>query len=155
MAGHEIKIAFPQQVFFDAAQHQGLVALAYFRYDHADGEAALGAQGAGQEIGAIVELVRRGENLVLSRFGNGVGYRRAVHHQRQGSRGKAKVIGEKLQADFLSWVPGGGCSGLFPLAHLLLAHRAVQSPTSATARQSSRISMRRIRSALDLSWTPC
>ncbi len=44
MADHKIKIAFLQEMVFDAGHHQGRVAFADFRDDDADGEAALGAQ---------------------------------------------------------------------------------------------------------------
>src|SRR5262252_10307335 len=46
MAGDEIKVAFLQEIVFDTAHDGGGVSVADFGNDHADGEAALRAQGA-------------------------------------------------------------------------------------------------------------
>ena len=55
---------------FDTADDGGAVGVANFFGDHAHGESALDAEGARQEIRAIVELAGRFEDAVAGVFGD-------------------------------------------------------------------------------------
>lgn len=73
VAGDEIEVAFLEKIVFDAAHDRGGIAVADLGYDDSDGKAALGAERAGEEIGAVLEFSGGGEDTVLGLLGDGIG----------------------------------------------------------------------------------
>ena len=98
MAGDEVEIALLQEVIFDSAHDRSGIAVADFGDDDADGKAALGAQGAGKEIGAIFEFAGGGEDAVLGFLRNGVGDAGAVDDERDGGGRKSEVLRQFFEA---------------------------------------------------------
>src|SRR5208337_271777 len=84
MAGDEIEVTFLQEVIFDAAHDGGGIAVADFGDDDSDGEAALRAQGASEEIGTIFEFAGGGEDAVFGLLRDGVGNAGAVDDEGHG-----------------------------------------------------------------------
>src|SRR5882762_4764971 len=99
MTRHEIEIALLQKVIFDSAQDQSGVALADLGNNHANGEAALGSQGAGEEIRPVVASAGSGEYAIFGVLRDRVRHGRAVYHQRHRGGRQAQFLRENLQAD--------------------------------------------------------
>ena len=74
VAGYKVEVSLLEEIVFDAAHDRRGVSVADFGDDDADGEAALSAQGAGKEIGAIFEFAGGSEDSVLGILRDGVGH---------------------------------------------------------------------------------
>src|SRR5262249_8990882 len=93
------KVAFLEKVILDPRHYQRGIALADFRNDDTDREAALLAQGASHEVGTIVELPRGGAHTLLGGGRNRFGGGGTVNYQGNGGGGQSQVLRESLQAD--------------------------------------------------------
>ena len=112
VAGDEVEVALLEEKVFDAAHDGGGVAVADLGDDDADGEAALGAQGAGKEVGSILEFSGGGEDAVFRFLGDGVGDRGAVDDQGDGGGGERQVFRQPLQTHWFSrGMPGSVAAG--------------------------------------------
>lgn len=91
----EIKIAFLHEVIADAAHDHGVIAVAQFRDENADGEGALFAQGAGEKTGLVIKFACGGADAFARFVGNGAAGD-VVQDKRDGCRAQAEVIGENF-----------------------------------------------------------
>lgn len=109
MTGDEVEIALLQEVVLDSAHDRGGVPVADFGDDDPNGEAALRAQGAGEEIGAVFEFAGSREDAVLGFLRNRVGDAGAVDDERDGGGREIEVLSEFLEAHG----PAGGVGRVF------------------------------------------
>ena len=77
MGDDEVEEVRLKQPLLDAGQDQGCVAFGDLRHHDAKGEGASTAQGARQDVGAIVEETSRGDDFLLGGVGDGPGCRSA------------------------------------------------------------------------------
>lgn len=99
MADDEVEIPGLQQVLLDAVHHHGEVALAELWNDHANREGLPSAEGAGEKVRPIIQLLRGGQHTLSGFWRDGLGARSVIHDERDSGRRKPKVLGESLQAD--------------------------------------------------------
>ena len=105
MADEEVDVVGLVEPLLDATEDEGGVTFADFRGHDADGHALLLAQGAGEDVGAIVHGGGGSEDALLGYFGNGFGGGRSAEDARDGGDGEAEVLGEAFEAD--GGRPGG------------------------------------------------
>ncbi len=98
MAGDEIEVSLLQEIVFDATHDGGGIAVADFGDDDSDGEAALGAQGAGEEIGTIFEFAGGGEDAILGVLRDGIGDAGSIDDEGDGGGGEVEMLGEFFEA---------------------------------------------------------
>lgn len=98
MAREKIEVAFLKEKILDAAHDQSGIALADLGNDDADGEAALAAQGTGEEIGAIVKTLGLSQNAGTRFLRDGSCRGRAIDDERNGGRREAQTLRQILQA---------------------------------------------------------
>lgn len=99
MADEEMEVSGLEQVLFYAAENEGGVALANLGNEDADGLAAAVAEGAGGEVGAVVETFRGGKDTVLRGLGDGLCGGGGVEHARDGGGREMEVVREDFEAD--------------------------------------------------------
>ena len=135
MAGDEIEVTLLQEIVFDSAHDGGGIAVADFGDDDSDGEAALGTQGAGEEIGTILEFAGGGEDAVFGVLRDGIGDAGSINDEGDGGGGEVKVLREFFEAHG----PAGGVRclfcylflGLFCELELLRGHAAESRTTKS------------------------
>lgn len=72
-------------------EHQGDVALGHLWNEDADGHGAAPAQGAGEQVGAVVQFLRCGENALLRGQGDGACGGGPAEYARDGCLGETKM----------------------------------------------------------------
>ncbi len=115
MAGDEVEVTLLQEIVFDAAHDGGGIAVTDFGDDDSDGETALGAQRAGEEVGTIFEFAGGGEDAVFGLLRDGVGDAGAVDDEGDGGGRKIEVLRQSFEAHRLSWSTSGSIAGRFRL----------------------------------------
>ena len=72
------EVVVPSQVFFNATDHHGAVGVANLFSDDPNRVSSLESQGSREEVGPVVESLRRLDNAILGVFGNRAGSRRVI-----------------------------------------------------------------------------
>src|SRR5260221_2543786 len=137
VAGYKVEVSFLEKIIFYAAHNGRGISVAHFGDDDSDGEAALSAQGAGEEVGTIFEFSGGGEDSVLGILRDGVGHARPVDDEGDGGWGKVEVLGQLFEAHRLAGGMRGSVTGWFSVAWFgLLRGHGAQSRTMKSRRQA-------------------
>ena len=127
VAYDKVEVPFLQEMVFHTAHDRGGIAVADFRDDDADGEAALGAQGAGKKVGTVFVLPGGGKNAVFRFLRDGVRHGRAIDDEGYGSGGKSEAFRQFFQAHRFGPHAHGPRSALCPLFFVVTLRSLAQT----------------------------